>query len=360
MRRLLLFLAVLAAALPALAGDLEGYVYSSEGTALTGATATAYLVEGSTERQLRIEKHAARPALATAQSKDGRFALANLPDGIVDVDVRADGYAPVVVRTLVSDGAVSATLRRAPVAQGRVTVQGKPVANAWVVWSGINGVETAAATDPNGRYRMPQPGAWAQQVDIVHPAYVLPRLERYGLDTLQHALEPRPKDERPPARGAGIISGTVRVGKKPLAGAPVLVQLVGADQSDVLRVVTDAKGRYQAGGLAPGSYLVFMGEGLSPRLRSPNDSRMYEDESGPAVDLQKERTGTIDIDLFASPLISGRVTDADSQPVAGAQVQVILAGRSTFDFMQEPSVRTTPDGRYSIPHRRSSRRSRPR
>jgi protocatechuate 3,4-dioxygenase beta subunit len=76
---------------------------------------------------------------------------------------------------------------------------------------------------------------------------------------------------------------------------------------------------------------------------------MYEEESGPAVDLEKERSGTVDIDLLAAPLISGRVTGADGKPVPGAQVQVVLAGRSTFDFAQEPSVRTTPDGRYSIP-----------
>lgn len=47
-------------------------------------------------------------------------------------------------------------------------------------------------------------------------------------------------------------------------------------------------------------------------------------------------------------MIRGRVVDAEGRPVAGAEVQVILAERSAFDFMHAPAVKTAEDGRYEI------------
>lgn len=47
-------------------------------------------------------------------------------------------------------------------------------------------------------------------------------------------------------------------------------------------------------------------------------------------------------------MIRGRVVDADARPVAGAQVQVVLAERSTFDFLHAPVIKTGEDGRYEM------------
>ena len=46
--------------------------------------------------------------------------------------------------------------------------------------------------------------------------------------------------------------------------------------------------------------------------------------------------------------IRGRILDADGEPVAGAQIQVALAERSSLDFADAPSVTTSDDGRYEI------------
>ncbi|MFL6248054.1 MAG: carboxypeptidase regulatory-like domain-containing protein, partial [Thermoanaerobaculia bacterium] len=47
-------------------------------------------------------------------------------------------------------------------------------------------------------------------------------------------------------------------------------------------------------------------------------------------------------------MIRGRIVDADAKPVAGAQVQVMLAERSAFEFFHAPAVKTADDGRYEI------------
>lgn len=48
-------------------------------------------------------------------------------------------------------------------------------------------------------------------------------------------------------------------------------------------------------------------------------------------------------------LIRGRILDADAKPVADAQVQVVLAERSSLDFISAEKAITSEDGRYEIP-----------
>jgi Carboxypeptidase regulatory-like domain len=47
-------------------------------------------------------------------------------------------------------------------------------------------------------------------------------------------------------------------------------------------------------------------------------------------------------------VIRGRIVDADAKPVAGAQVQVTLADRSSLDFASAETAITSEDGRYEI------------
>jgi protocatechuate 3,4-dioxygenase beta subunit len=160
-------------------------------------------------------------------------------------------------------------------------------------------------------------------------------------------------DPRAPKRttpGNGTISGIVRVGDKPLAGAPVTVQGIADDFVEPVQVVTDAKGRYEARGLHPIRYMVTSGEGLWPRLRPHGYGRMHDEGgSGPqSADLTNARSATVDIPLTLAPLITGRVTDAEGAAVAGAFVQVVLSGRSSLDFTQSEFARTTADGRYTL------------
>ncbi|HEX8253852.1 MAG TPA: carboxypeptidase-like regulatory domain-containing protein, partial [Thermoanaerobaculia bacterium] len=330
---------------PLAAASLEGHVYSSDGTPVDGATITAFVPEGSREQMQRLEKRSTRAALRTTKSEAGRFALAELPDSIVDVDVRAEGFAPVVARVLTGDAPLSITLRPAAMAEGRVTAAGKPVADAYVVWIGENEAEYTATSDANGRYRAPDVRRWAREPMVFHASHATLKDSGRGAEGLDLELRPRTPEEPRPA-GTAKLTGIVRLGDKPLAGVPLIIQGTGERFVPALRVVTDAKGRYTATGLVPVRTYVAPAPGLDPRIRAHQGAQM---EGAPAtVDLTNDADATLDIALFKAPLITGRVVDADGKPVAGAQAQVILAGRSSLDFMHDPAARTTADGRYAI------------
>lgn len=347
MKTLLFLVTMLFVAVPASAVDLEGWVYGADGMPLDGVTVTAHVVESSADQFQRYEKRLPRPSIATATTSEGRFAFTGLPDSVVDLHVRAEKHAPIAVRVVPGAIPVSITLRAASTVEGKVVARGKAVPDAYVVWTGQNDVEIAAATDANGRYRIPDPRMWAQEPRVFHPVFAL-RGSRYGLDSLQLDVEPRvPAASAKPA-GGGSISGVVRVGRKPLAGAPVIIQGMGEDVIAPIRVVTDAKGQYQAGGLTPRRYAVVIGEGLAPRIRVPHQQMTMDGGDVFAVDLQNQRSATADIQLVAAPVIAGRVVDAEGQPVSGAHVQVILEARSTLDFAHEPFARTSADGRYAL------------
>jgi protocatechuate 3,4-dioxygenase beta subunit len=247
--------------LPALAADVVGFVYTQDGTPVSGATISATMV-GSDD------------VLAKAKSDDGEFTLANVPEAILELEVRADGFPPRSVLSIPGPVPVSVVL-------------------------GMEPENVSTATNPKS--------------------------------------------------GDRSVSGVVRVGGKPLVGAPVMIQAIGEGAIPPLQVISDAKGRYAANALAPGRYMVVLRPELQPRLRSPHDVEMTPDgvPSTYAADLQNERSATIDFELTAAPIVYGRVTDADGKPVSRAQVQVVLAGRSTLDFAYEPSVRTMKDGRYA-------------
>lgn len=334
-------------AFSAAGAGVDGIVYAPDGTPVANATVTAYVPEGSAEQLARQEKRGARPALATVKTEDGRFALSELPDSIVDIDVRADGFAPTIVRTLAGDAPLSITLQRAPMVEGRITAMRKPVAGAYVVWLGSSDVEYGAKTDQHGRYRVPDVRRWAREPRVFHPQFGVLTDTGRGADGLELELGRRAEVRRP--TGNATLSGVVTLGEKPLAGVPVIIQGTGEQFLPAVRVVTDAKGRYLASGLLPVRTYVGPAEGLEPRIRARRGPMAVEQGEPSSIDLSRNPDGTLDLTLTRAPMIAGRVVDADGKPVAGAQVQVVLAGRSVYDFMHEATARTSADGRYAVP-----------
>lgn len=109
----------------------------------------------------------------------------------------------------------------------------------------------------------------------------------------------------------------------PLSGARVLI-------NETTEVVTDANGYYEKGGLIPGQYRVrpsvtgFVFEPLEKMVTLP-----------PSVQH-------VDFDFTQSFLISGHVMNEQSQPVAGASVEILSSG------IRVNTVLTGADGQWEI------------
>jgi hypothetical protein len=139
------------------------------------------------------------------------------------------------------------------------------------------------------------------------------------------------------ASGQTTVQGNVTstVEGRPVAGAVVLLQ----GPADAYMAETDREGRFQMEAVAPGRYQARpQREGFT--LRTPVRLTV---EAGAA---------TRDLDLRLTPLaaVSGRVVDADGDPVSKIQVEAMhysyASGRKQLETAG--SVRTNDRGEYSI------------
>ena len=99
MNRFVAFLSLVGlATLPVRAFELEGFVYGQDGMPVDGATVTAHAL--------------ASPAtpVATAKTEKGRFVFTNLPELVLDLEVRADGMPEATLRVTPYDTQVHITL----------------------------------------------------------------------------------------------------------------------------------------------------------------------------------------------------------------------------------------------------------
>lgn len=265
MKQFALLLTLLAA--PALlAVDVEGYVYTVDGTPVAKAAITA-------------------AGQRTTTSDDGHFKLTAPADSIVSIDIRTTSFPPAKVLTLAGDPPLTITL-----------------------------------------------GAIDRDETMMTTTAVPMRPGRAGSRDAVQADRDR------------VITGVVRLGKKVLANAPVVLH----GMSEPIHATSDDKGRYRVT-VAPGRYHVGMGDGLRPRLRPAGEARMPLDGEMYVADVTKAREASIDLELVATPMITGRVLDAGQKPVGRVEVMLVAAGRPALEFFHQPIIRTLPDGRFAIP-----------
>jgi len=143
--------------------------------------------------------------------------------------------------------------------------------------------------------------------------------------------------DSPMPKGDRTIDGTVTLNDQPLAGVPILLS---GTTGSTIRVLTDSKGRFLAKSVPASTIYVNIDRRLS-HLRIISSPETF-------AELEQETHATIDFALTRPRIISGRIVDANDQPVSGARVQVVLSGRATSDFVDEPFVRSRADGRYAI------------
>ena len=330
-----------------------------------------------------------RPLASVTTGANGAFSAEAAGNGVVVVHVSADGFEPVDIATDPEPlGALM--LRPAATVTGRVTANGKPVANAAViVMPVVQGIPTVVMTDADGKYRIAEPTWWAETILVRHPDFapaVHPISARdFALasgDTLRGSVVD--ENDRPvggaavsldglleattgadgrftiphvyarPLRlvarsGARIATGSAREkaivlklaparritgtlideADKPVAGA--IANALGDGTGD--STLTDARGAFSIS-VPPGQYLV-----------SASAHNLESDDK--AADVT---SGDANVALHATRLIplQGIVQTADGKPVGGAAL-FVLAGEGD-DAMQMPlSPRASgADGRFRL------------
>jgi hypothetical protein len=122
-------------------------------------------------------------------------------------------------------------------------------------------------------------------------------------------------------------------------GTPVPEAEVAAISRDNFKTSTDAHGHYVLKGIKPGEYAVYARKdhySLGPQRRAILASGMMLEH--------------FDLQLHTEAAISGRVLDADKNPVANASIDLWIRvsrdGRSTFTFAG--SGKTDNHGRYRV------------
>ena len=157
------------------------------------------------------------------------------------------------------------------------------------------------------------------------------------------ALAPSARAQAPaPKEAPATVEGRVTDGERGLAG--VHVSLIAQEPNSRTRLIarakTDHEGRYRLTGAPPGAYHVLP---LAPVYVLP-DSHTYP--PGRRVTLAAgETVGDVDFRLTRGGVITGRVTDADGQPVIGEIVHITPADASQSGRISYVAQRNVTDDR---------------
>jgi hypothetical protein len=389
-RRILLMLA-LAASASAASAAVTGQVLSSDDKPVAGATVTAYALETAEARAERLVAGQDRRPLATVKTgADGAFRVEN-DEALLAVGVRAEGSAPAMT-TAVRGEALTLRLKPAAVRRGTVTAQGKPVAEAMVVWMAGLGdpqsVELIVRTAKDGAYEVPDPDVWASGLAILHPDFALLSATpspKWG-STLSHQLTggaPLPGQVIDGGSGQGLGGAALWVNGWPRAKSAVdgtfTIPHAAPDEKDALARTDAMAGTAKAAGgrlvitaqpvrrltgqvrdasskqpIAGAMVAVFdnnhetaanaltdaRGEYALPSLPSGRywvyaSRRGYGpdsigDERSKPVDLRKSLAARHDVDLAPLRRVTGRVLDEQGRPVAVARVSLGWEGMGTL------------------------------
>ncbi|MBK5259226.1 MAG: carboxypeptidase regulatory-like domain-containing protein [Thermoanaerobaculia bacterium] len=296
---------------------ITGTVVNSDGLPVAGAKVTLHSLETAEARRIRlVSDKPERVALASIVSDaKGKFSFDSPKEPVADIQIVAAGYAPVAFAVERDEDTGAVPLFSAPLKQGRITANGKPVAGAQVVFL-ASGAEVLATTDAEGRYSMPDPARWADRYSVSHKEFA-----RSEGTTFRSATEKIALDQ---SLTAGVtVSGRVvgENGKTAVAGATLFVggNAIGKSGEDGTFALEHVSEKWDWLEARSGAL-------LGTRSRAGD----------PAIVIRLGKTGSI----------TGHVRDAKSQAgIAGATVALMLsAGRMPMPF----SAITDAKGAFSL------------
>lgn len=178
---------------------------------------------------------------------------------------------------------------------------------------------------------------------VTHPALLV---LIFTFSTVAFAQSPQPT----PKETSASVSGRVTIGGKPAAGIIVAASTSTSflDTKTVARSTTDEEGNYRLTGLASGTFrIVPVAKSLAV---GPDDKTR---QLGQSVNVAEgEAITKVDFTLVRGGVITGRITDAEGNPVIGERVSIVRKDgtdeRATMGFMEGPRNRTDDRGIYRI------------
>lgn len=283
-----------------------------------------------------------------ASDPKGRFTLDTLPASRVDLEARARGFVPTLVRGLtIAPGEGAFDLGSVMLASGArlegvvEDPEGHPVEGATITvqiadqnatrlaLAGSPPEERATVTGADGRFAL----AGLQPGEVVG---LLVKRQGYTSRAVSRLQPPLEEPVRVVLDPASRISGRVLDEKKdPIAGAQVVLR---RESGIAAAGTTDGEGRFLLEGVRSGRFA------LDASAQGHLAGRVNEIEVSAGSDVDD-----LDIVLSRGAALEGTVSAPDGSPVADAVVRALPAqeGASGLLFVV-PEVRTDAGGRYRL------------
>jgi protocatechuate 3,4-dioxygenase beta subunit len=280
------FVLVVACSAP-LHAAIRGAVFSANGAAVEKARVSVYRRETVIEWRERNLAGREREAIGSATTNaEGSFAIDTKVQGVVDITVLRDGYAPKLDSVLVDDNELVIELTSAAMRNGRVTAGGKPVADALVLVETERGIAWSARSDEKGSFAIPDPSKWTRVVEVLHPDY---------------------------ATLVADVSRNASLELKLVPGTSVRGRVLGSDRAPVAKAKLFANAWPVGTTNDDGTFVI---------AHAGDDVKSIEAFTPSEVGSAK-RAAEIEIKLEPSHTITGTVRDARERPLPGARVHAL-------------------------------------
>jgi protocatechuate 3,4-dioxygenase beta subunit/5-hydroxyisourate hydrolase-like protein (transthyretin family) len=318
---------------------LEGYVVDGEGKPVAGAWVhvSAGDTYGYSETDqagfFRVEGLSGSTAQVTVSPPDG---MNLLPGSLTGIHLNPGGATQVEV-----------VLQSGCVFSGVVTFKGGPVSGAWVALRAVDGSgesgESEWITDRDGRFRFAgvKPGSYLLAVcPPYEPEIDAGYYEEYV--AISQGTTGMERDVELPVEG--VLTGFVmNAFEEPITdGSVIVLDARGQTRGEAS---IDDRGRFRVGQLATGRYTLV----VSVRDAANRDLLSLR-FTGILVTAGEETEYPVVVPGAAS--LSGKVTDSEGHPVAGATVRLVANGNWIASATSEADgtyeLRGLMEGTYSI------------